>query len=108
VSVAAADLLSDSGIEIDLIDLVDVVPWDQPTVLESVARTGRLVVVHDSPRTGGFGAEIVATVMERGPLAVPPVRVAQPDLPYGPALLAPSTELTAEQIVDAVTRAVRG
>jgi pyruvate dehydrogenase E1 component beta subunit len=67
-----------------------------------------LVVVHDSPRTAGFGAEVVASVVEESLLAAPPMRVAQPDLPYGPALLSPSTELVAAQIVEAVTRVVRG
>lgn len=107
VAAAAAELLSDEGIDVDLIDLVDVVPWDKGAVLDSVARTGRLVVVHDSPRTAGFGAEIVATVVEAVPLVVPPIRVAHPDFPYGPALLAPTTELVSAEIVEAVRRAVR-
>jgi 2-oxoisovalerate dehydrogenase E1 component len=108
VVVAAAELLSDGGIEVDLIDLVDIAPWDRSTVQASVERTGRLVVVHDSPRTAGFGAEVVSSIVETVPLVSPPVRVAQPDLPYGPALLSPSTELSADQVVDAVRRVVRG
>jgi 2-oxoisovalerate dehydrogenase E1 component len=108
VAAIAAELLGDAGISVDLIDLVDIAPWDRTSVRDSVERTRRLVVVHDSPKTAGFGAEVVASIIEESLLAAPPMRVAQPDLPYGPALLSPSTELVAAQIVEAVTRVVRG
>lgn len=56
------DDLVREGISVDLIDLRTVSPWDADTVVSSVRRTGRLLVVHEAPRTAGFGAEIVATV----------------------------------------------
>lgn len=65
VSVAAAAKLAQSGISAEVIDLRSLWPWDKKTVLDSVGKTGRLVVVHESVAVGGFGAEIVATVAER-------------------------------------------
>lgn len=103
----ACDRLVGDGIGVELIDLRDVVPWDREAVAASLGRTGRLVVVHDSPRTAGFGAEIVAAMAESGALRAPAVRVAQPDIPFGPALRAPTTEITVEQIVEGVHRAMR-
>lgn len=51
-----------SGIDAELIDLATIVPWDREAVLESVKKTGRLVVVEEAPESGGWGSEIVATV----------------------------------------------
>ncbi len=58
-------------------------PWDRETVFESVARTGRLLVVHQAVRVGGFGGEIVAEVAERmfGSLKAAPRRLAAPRTP---------------------------
>lgn len=71
----------------EVIDLRTLYPWDQAAVHESVTKTGRLIVVEESPRTGGWGADIVAEVATRchGDLAAPPVRVTAPDapVPYG-------------------------
>ncbi len=61
----AATLLADEGISAEVLDLQTLVPLDADTLLASVARTGRAVVVHEAPRTGGFGAEIVALIQER-------------------------------------------
>jgi pyruvate dehydrogenase E1 component beta subunit len=52
------------GLDAELIDLRTLWPWDRETVLASVARTGRLLVVHEAVRVGGFGAEIAASVAE--------------------------------------------
>jgi pyruvate dehydrogenase E1 component beta subunit len=52
------------GLDAELIDLRTLWPWDRETVLSSVARTGRLLVVHEAVRAGGFGAEIAASVAE--------------------------------------------
>ncbi|KAJ3124808.1 hypothetical protein HK098_000848 [Nowakowskiella sp. JEL0407] len=49
----------------ELIDLQSILPWDIDTVTKSVQKTGRLVIAHEAPLTGGFGAEIAATVQER-------------------------------------------
>jgi pyruvate/2-oxoglutarate/acetoin dehydrogenase E1 component len=104
-SVDAAALLARYGITINLIDLRTLWPWDKATVLESVARTGRLVVAHESVRDGGFGAEIAATVAEElhDLLRAPVKRVASPRIPVGYALtLENLCRVTAPQIAMAV------
>ena len=63
---AAADELAADGIRAEVIDLATLRPYDEGTVLASVAKTGRCVVVHEAARTGGFGAEIAALIAERG------------------------------------------
>lgn len=60
----AAELLSQKSIEAEVIDLRTLWPWDQQAVLDSVKKTGRLVVVHEAVQAAGFGAEIAATVAE--------------------------------------------
>jgi len=60
----AADLLADEGISAEVIDLRSLVPLDLETLVESVGRTGRAVVIHEAPRTSGFGGEVVASVQE--------------------------------------------
>ncbi|KAI0263364.1 pyruvate dehydrogenase [Gloeopeniophorella convolvens] len=73
------------GARVELIDLRTVLPWDAETVLESVRRTGRLVVVHEAGQTGGAGAEIAAEVQRRAFLSLhaPVRRVAGWDTPIG-------------------------
>lgn len=66
LAVEAAEALAKEGIGADVIDLRSLWPWDKDAVLESVKKTGRLVVAHESVAVGGFGAEVVATVAERG------------------------------------------
>ena len=82
----AAGRLSEEGIEPEVIDVATLKPLDGATILDSVARTGRLVVVHEAPVTGGFGAEIAARVACRGlmNLLAPIERVAGYDtmMPY--------------------------
>jgi 2-oxoisovalerate dehydrogenase E1 component len=58
----AADTLARQGRMVEVIDLRSLLPWDQDTVLESVKRTGRCLVVHEAPVTGGFGGEIAAVI----------------------------------------------
>ena len=76
-TMAAADALAADGIAAEVIDLATLKPYDENTVLGSVAKTGRCVIVHEAARTGGFGAEIAALVAERGlsSLLAPVVRV---------------------------------
>lgn len=85
----AAHALEADGIDVEVIDARWLNPFDTDTVSESVSRTSRLAVVHEANLTGGFGAEIVARVVERGvPLSTPPLRVATDDLriPAAPGL----------------------
>lgn len=72
-----------SGIDAELIDLATIVPWDQDAVLESVKKTGRLVVVEEAPESGGWGSEIVATVSAQlfNLLKGAPFRITTPDVP---------------------------
>jgi pyruvate dehydrogenase E1 component beta subunit len=60
----AADALESEGVGVDLIDVRTLVPFDADTVIESVRKTGRAVVVHEAPRTAGFGAEVVALLQQ--------------------------------------------
>jgi 2-oxoisovalerate dehydrogenase E1 component beta subunit len=60
----AAEKLSGDGIEVEVIDLRTLLPLDTPTILESVAKTGRAVVIHEAPKIGGIGGEIAAILAE--------------------------------------------
>ena len=62
----AAEQLATQGIDAEVIDLTSISPIDHDTILESVAKTGRLVIVHEAARNCGVGAEIAATVAEEG------------------------------------------
>src|SRR5208337_685653 len=67
---AAAEALAGDGIEAEVIDLATLKPYDEGTVLASVSKTGRCVIVHEAARTGGFGAEIAALIGERALLSL--------------------------------------
>jgi 2-oxoisovalerate dehydrogenase E1 component beta subunit len=69
-TLAAADELSAEGIAAEVIDLATLKPYDEDTVLASVTKTGRCVIVHEAARTGGFGAEIAALIAERALLSL--------------------------------------
>ncbi|SJN09122.1 Branched-chain alpha-keto acid dehydrogenase, E1 component, beta subunit [Leucobacter sp. 7(1)] len=73
---AAAERAAGEGVSAEVIDARWIRPLDLDSILASVQRTGRLVVVHEAHTTGGVGAEIVARVVESGvPLSSPPVRI---------------------------------
>ena len=86
VCLKAAEVAAREGVELEVIDLETLVPLDEATILESVKRTGRVVVVYEAPRSGGFGAEVVARLAEEALyyLEAPIVRVAGWDAPYPP------------------------
>ena len=67
---AAAEQLAADGITAEVIDLATLKPYDEETVLNSVSKTGRCVIVHEAARTGGFGGEIAALVAERALLSL--------------------------------------
>ena len=64
---AAAETLAGEGVECEVIDLRTLRPLDVATILRSVAKTNRLVVVEEGPRTGGWAGEVLAIVAEAGP-----------------------------------------
>jgi 2-oxoisovalerate dehydrogenase E1 component beta subunit len=69
-TLAAADELTAEGIGAEVIDLATLKPYDAETVLASVAKTGRCVIVHEAARTGGFGAEIASLIGEHALLSL--------------------------------------
>jgi pyruvate/2-oxoglutarate/acetoin dehydrogenase E1 component len=101
----AAEILATEGIEIEVIDLRSLWPWDEDTVAKSLAKTGRLVVCHEAVGVSGFGAEILATISERyfGMLKRPPIRVTAPRIPisYAPNL-ENEVKVTAKDISNAI------
>jgi hypothetical protein len=72
------------GVSCELIDLKTLIPWDKETVEASVKKTGKLLVSHEAPITGGFGAEIAASIAERcfQRLEAPVARVCGVDTPF--------------------------
>lgn len=104
-ALAAAETLAQEGINAEVLDLRTLVPLDTESILKSVGKTGKLVIVHEAVKTGGFGGEIAAIVAEDGLdlLDAPIKRVAMPftPIPFSPVLenaVIPSEE----QIVAAV------
>jgi pyruvate dehydrogenase E1 component beta subunit len=67
---AAAEALAREGIEAEIVDVATLKPLDADTILASVEKTGRCVIVHEAPLTGGFGGEIAARIAERGVMSL--------------------------------------
>jgi pyruvate dehydrogenase E1 component beta subunit len=105
----AAEMLAAEGTRVDLLDLRTIWPWDEDAVVASVQKTGRLLVVHEAVEVAGFGAEVVARVVERvGPANVKAVkRLAAPriPIPFAPPLEA-EVRVTPEKVVAAVKKLV--
>ncbi|MQA80052.1 MAG: alpha-ketoacid dehydrogenase subunit beta [Streptosporangiales bacterium] len=84
VAERAADELAAGGIGAEVVDLRSLVPLDTDTVRDSVARTGRVAIVQEAPFTGGFAAELTATIQQECfyELEAPILRITAPDTPY--------------------------
>src|SRR3979411_1784930 len=82
----AAEQLEAEGVNVEVVDLRTLIPLDRDTILESVRKTGKAMVVYEDNITGGFGAEISAIISEHAfdSLDGPVVRVAAPDIPAMP------------------------
>lgn len=83
-AIDAAERAQEKGVSAEVIDLRTLWPVDIDTIVESVKRTGRVVIVHEAPKTCGFGAELVALICEKAflHLEAPPVRVTGWDTPF--------------------------
>jgi pyruvate/2-oxoglutarate/acetoin dehydrogenase E1 component len=100
VCAQACTQLAREGIDAELVDLRTIWPWDRETVLDSCARTGRLLVVHEAVQVAGFGAEIAATAAETCGCKVR--RLGAPRIPVGYApVLEAQSRVGVEQIVAA-------
>ena len=86
----AAKELEKQDVAVEIVDLRTVMPWDRETVLASVRKCSKVLVLHEDTRTGGFGAEIAATIAEEAfeDLDAPVKRIAAPDcpVPFAPVL----------------------
>jgi pyruvate dehydrogenase E1 component beta subunit len=104
----AADRLAEEGIRSSVLDLRTLVPLDVESLVREVARTGRCVVVHEAPLTGGFGAEVVATLVEEAfyDLDAPVARVASYDVPYPAASLEQWYLPSLDRVVEAARKTV--
>ncbi|HLR21296.1 MAG TPA: alpha-ketoacid dehydrogenase subunit beta [Tissierellaceae bacterium] len=104
----AIDMVKDKGIEPELIDLRTISPIDRETIIESVKKTGRIIIVHEAPKTLGLGAELMALANEKAflYLEAPPTRVTGFDtifpLAKGEHHYIPSPERIAKAIEDVV------
>lgn len=110
-AMAAAGTLAQEGIDAEVLDLRTLWPWDKERVLDSVSRTGRLVVVHEAVRTAGFGGEIAATVAEElhDRLRSPVRRLGGPRIPVAYARpLEDMFRVTPERIVEVCRESVFG
>jgi pyruvate dehydrogenase E1 component beta subunit len=109
-SLEAADKLAEEGIDVEVIDLRTLVPMDVPCILESVRRTGRLVVAQEAIKRGGVGSDVAAIVAEQAfdSLRAPIIRVAGMNtvIPFNLAL----EKSAVPQVADIITgvRAVMG
>lgn len=80
----AAEMAREDGVSCEVIDLRSILPWDAEAVCQSVMKTGRLLINHEAPQTGGFASEIAATVQDKCflYLEAPIARVCGLDTPY--------------------------
>ena len=103
----ACEQLARDGVDVELIDLRTIWPWDRDTVLQSCARTGHLLVVHEAVQAAGFGAEIAATAAEQ--VACKVARLGAPRIPVGYApVLETQSRVGVAQVVDAGRRLCTG
>jgi len=111
VTAQAAARLSQDGIEVEIIDLRTLRPWDVEMCIRSIHKTGRVAVIYEANRTGGFGAEVAAELAERcfASLDAPVSRIASPDVPAMP--FSPTLEhafmLNPDKVADGLRRVAR-
>jgi pyruvate dehydrogenase E1 component beta subunit len=104
----AAETLAQDGISVEVLDLRTLKPYDKAAIAESVAKTGRLLVVEESPYTGGWGAQIVDTVVESqfSDLKCAPARLAGMDAPLAAHLVFESREVPSAERIEQKVRQI--
>jgi 2-oxoisovalerate dehydrogenase E1 component beta subunit len=102
----AADAAAAEGWDVEVVDLRSLSPFDDATVVESVCRTGRAVVVHEAPGFGGYGAEVAARLTEQcfHFLEAPILRITGLDIPYPPPHLEHLHLPDVDRILDGIAR----
>ncbi|MER3601902.1 MAG: alpha-ketoacid dehydrogenase subunit beta [Nitrososphaerota archaeon] len=108
-SAKAADEAAKEGIGVEVLDLRTLMPLDIEAILQSVKKTGRVVIVHDAPRTMGFGAELGALIAERAleHLRAPIKRVTGPSVPQAPNAFEELYNPTSRRILWAIRQLMR-
>jgi pyruvate dehydrogenase E1 component beta subunit len=107
LALAVAERLAEAGeADVEVLDLRTIAPLDEEAIAASVTKTGRAVVVHEAPRSGGVGAEVIAVINERAlySLLKPVERVTAPDGPCPPPMVEDELLPTVERVVAAVRR----
>ncbi len=103
----AAEILSEEGIDIEIVDPRSLLPFDTETVVQSAKKTNRIVIVHEAVRNGGIGAEIAAQIQEEAfdYLDAPIARVAAP---FSPVPFSPALEMSYVPSAESIIEGVRG
>lgn len=104
-SLEAAKKLAKLGVEAEVVDPRTLAPLDMETILNSVRKTGRVLIVHEEPKTGGCGAEIAAQISEQAlfDLQAPIKRIGSPDVPIAQSIYLEQFYIPSEeQIIEAV------
>jgi pyruvate dehydrogenase E1 component beta subunit len=106
VLLQAAEIAESEGTSVEVVDLRSLSPVDYPTILESVRKTGRVVVAQEASQNVSLGSEIAATITERAfySLEAPVIRVSGFDTPFPPAKLETIFLPDADRVLDAVDR----
>jgi pyruvate/2-oxoglutarate/acetoin dehydrogenase E1 component len=108
-ALAAAERMAADGLSVEVVDPRSIVPLDSPTIIDSVRKTGRLVIADPGRRSCGFAGEVLSLAVERAweSLAAAPVRVTWPDIPvpYNPAMEA-ACQVDADDIVEGIKQAI--
>jgi pyruvate dehydrogenase E1 component beta subunit len=103
---AASQVEQADGAAVEVIDLRTIAPMDEETIVTSVNKTGRVVIVHEAARTGGVGAEVSALISERClySLLKPVERVTSPDTAYPVPMVEDILLPTPERVAQAIRR----
>jgi len=105
VATEAAELAASAGISVEVVDLRTLLPFDIETIMASVQKTGRVIILHEACKTCGFGAEIAAQIAERSILRLkaPIIRVAGYDTPF-PLVLEDKYMPNAKRVLRAIEK----